>query len=157
MDTFRTAHRLGVPFRPPPAHPFNPLLALRVSSLPMRAAERARVVDALFAVAWGGAHDGKTGLDDAATVTAALTRAGLDGGKLVVDAQSDENKARLKTRTEQALAEGCFGVPTLLVDGKLFWGLDAFPHVDDALSGRDPLTNEILARWKDLPSTAQRK
>src|SRR5262245_64367925 len=28
----RLAHRVSVPLKPPPAHPFNPLLALRVTS-----------------------------------------------------------------------------------------------------------------------------
>src|SRR4051794_28665758 len=35
LDTLRTASVFNVPLLPPPAHPFNPLLALRVSSLPM--------------------------------------------------------------------------------------------------------------------------
>src|SRR5262245_44781169 len=34
-DCLRLAHHFGVPFVLPPSHPFNPLLALRVSSLPM--------------------------------------------------------------------------------------------------------------------------
>ena len=38
----RIAHQLGVPFALPPAHPFNPLLALRVSSLPMSDGSSAR-------------------------------------------------------------------------------------------------------------------
>src|SRR5512140_3653821 len=36
-DVLRSAHRLRVPLVPPPAHPFNPLLALRVSSLDLEA------------------------------------------------------------------------------------------------------------------------
>src|SRR5947207_2147613 len=46
-NVLRLAHRLGVPLQPPPAHPFNPLLALRVASLPMEAGERRRLIDAL--------------------------------------------------------------------------------------------------------------
>src|SRR5262245_28533671 len=48
----RLAHDLGVPLRPPPAHPFNPLLALRVASLPQSEEERVRVVELLYALTW---------------------------------------------------------------------------------------------------------
>src|SRR5262245_66075664 len=51
-DCLRIAHRLGVPLAPPPAHPFNPLVALRVSSLAMDAAKKRALVDALFAAVW---------------------------------------------------------------------------------------------------------
>ena len=47
-NVLRKAARLGVPLRPPAVHPFNPLLALRLSSLPMEDAVRLRVVDGLF-------------------------------------------------------------------------------------------------------------
>jgi hypothetical protein len=35
-------------------------------------------------------------------------------------------KARLRANTEWASAQGVFGVPTLLIDGEIFWGHDAF-------------------------------
>ena len=37
FDVVRKARALGVPIGPPPAHPFDPLLALRVASVPMDA------------------------------------------------------------------------------------------------------------------------
>src|SRR5262245_65656272 len=51
-NILRKAALLGVPFHPPAFHPFNPLLALRVSSLPMTAAERWELIDALFRAVW---------------------------------------------------------------------------------------------------------
>src|SRR6476646_612833 len=48
-DASRKAHAAGLPpLEPPPTHPFNPLLALRVT-VAAPAAERRRVIDALFA------------------------------------------------------------------------------------------------------------
>jgi 2-hydroxychromene-2-carboxylate isomerase len=44
-------------------------------------------------------------------------------------------KAELKANTDEAIAQGVFGVPTFLVDGKLFWGLDALPMLRDYLLG----------------------
>src|SRR5215475_4422211 len=52
-DVARKAYRAGIPgMRPPPAHPFHPLAALRAASLPVSADTRARIVDALFDAAW---------------------------------------------------------------------------------------------------------
>lgn len=150
-DTLRTAARLGVPFAPPPSHPFPPLLALRAVET-VAGDARARLVDALFRAAWGGG--GGVGSEDA--VAGAATAAGLDGAAVVAAARGDDAKRRLREDTDAALALGVFGVPSLVVGREVFWGLDAFPHVEDHLAGRDPLTAEALARWIDLPATATR-
>src|SRR5262245_4689302 len=79
IDVLRSAHHLGVPLSPPPTHPFNPLLALRVSSLDMDDEAKRRLVDALFAATWGG---GK-GVESKEQVAAVVTSIGLDGEALV--------------------------------------------------------------------------
>ena len=43
------------------------------------------------------------------------------------DPASDAVKSELKSNTDAAIARGVFGVPTLAVDDKLFWGADALP------------------------------
>ena len=153
-DTLRTAKILGVPFGPPPSHPFNPLLALRLSSMPMSAEQRKRLVDLLFAAVWGGSGPGVT---DPEVVSRIATEAGLDGAALVAAASAEAAKTRLKTQTDEALAEGTFGVPTIIADGELFWGLDAFPHVERRLRGEDPIDVLDLARYRDLPASATRR
>ena len=40
-------------------------------------------------------------------------------------------KAALRASTDSALTAGVFGVPTLLVDGELFWGDD---RLEDAIT-----------------------
>ena len=40
-----------------------------------------------------------------------------------------------QVKADEALALGAFGVPTIEVDGKLFWGLDALPMLRDYLDG----------------------
>ena len=49
-----------------------------------------------------------------------------------------------------------FGVPTMVVDGELFWGDDSLGDLDLFLRGEDPLDAEAYARWADLPVGAQR-
>jgi 2-hydroxychromene-2-carboxylate isomerase len=152
-DCIRLAHGFGVPFAPPPAHPYNPLLALRAASLPMPEPVRRALIDGLFAAAWGGGR----GVTDPAEVAAVATAAGLPGEDAVRDAGSPAVKDLLRRHTDEALAEGVFGVPTMLVEGELFWGVDALPHLDAFLDGRDPVTPELVARWAELPASAIRR
>ncbi len=151
-DALRHALVLGVPFAPPPSHPFNPLLALRIASLDLEPALLERVIDVLFLATWGGGQ----GVTDGETVGALLSGLGVDGAALVARANEPEAKARLRSQTESAVRRGVFGVPTLDVDGELFWGLDAYPHARRRLAGRDPLTAEVLARFRDVPASSVR-
>lgn len=45
-----------------------------------------------------------------------------------------EAKARLKAVTEQAVARGVFGAPTMFVDGALYFGQDRLDFVREALA-----------------------
>ena len=147
-DVVRTAHALGVPIGPPPAHPFNPLLALRIASLPMEDAARRRAIDALFLAVWGGKGPGVT---EPGVVGALLCAAGLDGEGLVRAAGEEEAKLCVRRATEGAIAAGVFGVPTVFVDGEMFWGVDALPHAEVRLRGRDPVDAAEMERWVGMP------
>lgn len=153
-DSMRAARRAGLTFGPPPAHPFNPLLALRMCGEPMTAEQRRRLIDGLYGAVWGG--DGP-GVTDAGVVAAIAERAGLDGAALVAAGNGEVAKTRLREATEAAIAAGVFGVPTILVDGELFWGNDSLDHLDRFLAGNDPIRDVDLQRWASLPSQAQRR
>jgi 2-hydroxychromene-2-carboxylate isomerase len=148
----RTAARLGLPLQPPPGHPFNPLLALRASSLPMAEDVRRGFIDRLFAATWAGGP----GIEDPSVVARLASEVGLEGPAIVAAAGSDDAKARLRSQTEMALAAGAFGVPTILVGDELFWGYDSFVDVEMFLRGQDPIRVSELVRWAGLPATAQR-
>ncbi len=152
-DAYRKAHRLHLPpLVPPPSHPFNPLVALRVASLPSLDADedaQRRLIDALFAAAW---RDGKS-IETKADVATAASAAGFDGEALVGEAETA--KERLKARTAEALARGVFGVPTLIVDGEIFWGVDSLDLAEARLRGEDPVPNDIA--WAERPASATRR
>lgn len=153
-DAYRKAVKLGLPgISPPPTHPFNPLLALRLASLPMPEADRDRWIDALFEGAWGGGG----GCETAAQVMGAAERAGLDGARMVALAGEAAAKEALRQATDAALAAGVFGVPSFASGGEVFWGVDALPHLDDWLAGRDPVPADVSDRWADLRASAQRE
>lgn len=149
--TLRLARGLGVPFAPPPAHPFNPLLALRVTAA-LPAQERAPVVDALFGAVWAGGG----GVEGEARVEALLRGAGCDAAALLAAAQTPGVKARVREATDEALRAGAFGVPTFLADGELFFGVDSLGHLEAFLRGEDVLCAEDLARWRELRPSAVR-
>ena len=138
------AGALGIPMQMPAAHPFNPLGLLRLAWACARQGTPSRYVcETLFRHVWradGAAADDATRL---AAVTQQLAPA--------LDPAGDEVKQALKTATEQALAAGVFGVPALVVDGRLFWGLDALPMLRAQLEGDARLD----AVWQRAASVAQ--
>jgi hypothetical protein len=51
------------------------------------------------------------------------------------DPQSAEVKQLLQQQTQQAIDLGLFGVPSMVVDGQVFWGNDALPMLRAYLEG----------------------
>lgn len=139
-NTLRKAALVGVKLNAPAFHPFNPLLALRVSSLALEAKQRLGLIDALFSAVWvRGLH-----LAEPSVVEKVASETGLDGGALIARAQQDACKAELRKQTDQAIANGVFGVPTMAVGNELFWGYDDLVFVQRFLDGADPVDS---ASW----------
>ncbi len=151
-DALRSARRLGVPLAPPPSHPFHPLLALRASSLPMEPAQRVTFISALFRETWGGGR----GVTESSVVAACARESGLDGEAIVRRANEPAAKDALRAQTARAIEAGVFGVPTVIVDGECFWGLDALPNLDAHLRGDDPVDDALLQRWNHIAPSAVR-
>ncbi len=154
-NNLRKAALLDVPLRPPAHHPFNPLLALRVSSLPLDESRRSALIDALFRAVWVDALH----VSEPAVVERVANAAGLDGAALVAEARAPDAKARLRRQTDEAIARGVFGVPSMEVAGELFWGYDDLPYLELFLAGRDPLDPKQAAGWAEppRPSAARRR
>jgi 2-hydroxychromene-2-carboxylate isomerase len=146
-NNLRKAAGMGITLRPPRFHPFNPLLPLRVCSLPMDEAGRRRLVTGLFEAVWSR----QLHASEPEVVAAVADEAGLDGKALVAAAGAAEAKQALRRQTEDAIAAGVFGVPTVIVDGELFWGFDDFPWLERFLAGDDPLDAEALREWEGPP------
>lgn len=125
------AHQLNMPLETPAQHPFNPLPLLRLawaSAAPGQTPNRLAVEKILRHV-WRAA-----GAD--ANEPARLAQLTQDLAP-PQEAGSETIKEQLRHATEQGLTAGVFGVPTIEVDGRLFWGLDALPMLAAYLKG-DP-------------------
>jgi 2-hydroxychromene-2-carboxylate isomerase len=65
-------------------------------------------------------------VDDPAVVRELLEGAGLDADAALAEARSPALAERLARDTREAVARGVFGVPTLFVGERMFWGNDRF-------------------------------
>jgi hypothetical protein len=64
-------------------------------------------------------------------------------------------KQRLRANTDEALALGLFGVPAMVVEGRVFWGLDALPMLRACLDG-DAWFNTQWSAAADRPVGVRR-
>ncbi|TFH42814.1 MAG: hypothetical protein E4H01_12940 [Lysobacterales bacterium] len=65
-------------------------------------------------------------VSQASVVHRLLAQAGLDANACLRKAESAEYDQKLSAVTEEAMAQGVFGVPTIVVTGRVLWGNDQF-------------------------------
>lgn len=136
--TFRQVHwlghRAGIAIDTPARHPFNPIALSRLAwaAAPEGGTPGRYVCETILRHVWRGGADAEDADRVAALVGTLAPR---------LDPASDEVKQRLRGATDAALARGVFGVPTLGIDDKLFWGFDALAMAAASLHG-DPWFEE---------------
>ncbi len=136
------ARQAGMPLKFPPTHPFNPLPALRLC---VAAGVTVEAVGTLYEWIWahGRAADS---VDALAPLGTAL---GVDD--MGATLSSAEVKAVLQRNFELAVEDRLFGVPTLAIDGELFWGADAHDFAMDYLSHPQLFAEGEMHRLGELP------
>ena len=130
-DLKRFARRYGVPFAHNPHFPINTLLLMRgATGLQTQQPDRfADYVKAMYSAVWVDARN----MNDPATVGETLQAAGFDAAAVLALANAQDTKDRLKAITQEAVARGVFGAPTMFVGGEMFWGQDRLDFVREAL------------------------
>ncbi len=71
---------------------------------------------------------------DLQTLIAIATKLGLDGAALLALGQQQDVAQRFQANTDNALADGVFGVPSFVIDGEVFFGQDRLDFVERALA-----------------------
>ena len=141
------AKQLGIPLKFPHEHPFNPLPLLRLALACDCAPDAVRRI---FRFVW---RDGRLpdlpiewaeladdlGMPDAATRIAA-----------------PEVKLELRRNTDEAIARGVFGVPTLAIGNELFWGADATAMAAGYVAAGCRFADPEYQRVSSLPTGAVR-
>jgi 2-hydroxychromene-2-carboxylate isomerase len=139
------AGRLGIPFRFPAAHPFNPLQHLRLA---LACGSTPEAVKRIFSFVWMSGENA----NDAERFDALCRDLGVDASRLA----SQQVKNALRTNTDEAAARGVFGVPTLAIDGELFWGADAIDFAEAFLADPALFRSPEMQRLDSLPVGAAR-
>jgi 2-hydroxychromene-2-carboxylate isomerase len=142
------AEQAGVALRFPAAHPFNPLAALRLC---IAAGSTPDAVSAVLDWIWS---DGKCG-DSIDALTPLAERLGIADPTAAVVAP--EVKAALRDNYDSALAAGVFGVPTAVVQGECFWGLDALPMLQAFLRDPGMFARGPYPQLAGIPAAASRR
>jgi 2-hydroxychromene-2-carboxylate isomerase len=121
------AHQQGTPLQLPTMHPFNPLGLLRLATACDASAEPSRYVcEKIFRHVWCTGQDAAD-TERLSTLTAELAPA--------QDPASAQVKQALQKHAQEAIDQGVFGVPSWVVDGRVFWGQDALPMLRAYLQG----------------------
>ena len=137
LDMARWASLLAVPFTLPASHPQRTLDAMRLCHT-VEGAARTQLTQALYRAYFVDGSD----ITAPATLAAACAAAGLPTS-LVEQRGAADIKDKLRAATDQAVADGVFGVPAFVLvrdDGTrtLFWGQDRLPLLRRAAGDPTP-------------------
>jgi len=147
LDTYRhcqwLAEDLGIVFRLPQAHPFNPLPYLRLCIALGSAPE---VIGAIFDYIWTEAPP----VHSEAGIKEIARRLEIDDLGALLD--SPETKKQLRANTEIAIAAGVYGVPTFVVGTERFWGLDQMGMLAQWLAKPDELAHIATENLSKFPT-----
>lgn len=152
-DVLRKAALLGLPIAPPHSHPFKSLVPLRWT-LAAAEADRVPLARAIWRATWAESRE----VANPAVVAEIAGALGLEAAQLALVADSDAVKQQLRANTDEALAAGAFGVPTVFARSEMFWGYDDFGALERFLEGRDPLGADFdFSPWTRVRPSVQRK
>lgn len=127
-DFERSARFAGLPFVLPDPFPVNTQNTARVclwikQVAPQRVGEFVRSVTRAY-------FSGPAAINDVAWLSAHVQAMGLDGAAAAAACDDAQFKEELRQACEQALAQGVFGAPWMVIDGEAFWGNDRLPQVE---------------------------
>lgn len=114
-----------------------PFIAPQADRVALVAGERGKLrelAERLFRRIWADGAD----CSSPEVLGGVLREVGLEPAAVLERAQSQELKDLLRTRTDQAVARGAFGVPTFFVGDELFVGNDRLDFVERALQRSPP-------------------
>ena len=140
------AKQQGTVLKMPASHPFNPLPLLRLAVATSANGEPNRyVVESIFKHVWCEGLEATDPDRIAALQAHLLSQVALQG--VAKDPQSEDVKRLLQQQTDSAIEQGLFGVPSMVVDGQVFWGQDALPMLRAYLEGDTWFQS---AEWRDV-------
>jgi 2-hydroxychromene-2-carboxylate isomerase len=126
----------GLPMNfPSEWHPVRSVHAMRLCcALEDDQAALARFAEAAFAAYFGEQRN----LDDPDILRDIADSIGMDGAVLLEQSQTDPVKLKLRANTDEVIARGGFGSPSIFVNGEdMYFGNDQLPLVKKAIESVD--------------------
>ena len=125
------ARSYGIRIGAPPVFPVNSAKAMRGAFVAEEHARLPAYCRRVFETYWGELED----ISQDQVLERIVTELGLDGGEFFGKIVSPDYKARLRSNTDELIARGGFGSPTMFVDGDdMYFGNDRLSLVLDALA-----------------------
>lgn len=137
------AGELGIPFRFPAAHPFNPLHHLRLA---LACGSRPDAVKRIFESIWTTGENA----NDPERFSRLCNELKVSPDDL------SRTKEELRRSTDDAASKGVFGVPSFVVEGEVFWGADSVDFLKAFLKNPRLFEAPEMARVDALPVAAER-
>lgn len=128
MNRFIQKHGLSK-FRMNPKFPFNTITLQRML-VALEPDRRVAFIEMLLPPIW------EEGLDvtDGETLGRILQDGGFDAADLLAQTQDPAVKQALIDNTENAVERGAFGIPTMFIDGEMYFGKERLGQIDEQLS-----------------------
>jgi 2-hydroxychromene-2-carboxylate isomerase len=121
----------GIKIGRPPVFPVRAVAAMRAV---IAADEKRQLVPfarAVFEAYWGELMD----ISQASVLETIAARVNLNGAELLKRSEADDIKAMLRANTDELIARGGFGSPTIFINtDDMYFGNDRLPLVEAALS-----------------------
>ena len=127
QDLQRWAAHYGIPWQMTSHFPLSTVKAMRLVLLDEIKAET--VALAAFRALWAEDRN----ITEEPELRRIAAAGGLDVTTALAAIEDARIKDRLRANTDEAIARGAFGAPTMLVDEQLFWGNDRLHFVEAAL------------------------
>jgi 2-hydroxychromene-2-carboxylate isomerase len=123
------AHLYGIKIGQPTVFPVNSVKAMRGAFVALEQGKISPYSRRVFEIYWGENRD--ISKDD---VLREIVRAtGLDEQEYFAKIAAPEYKDKLKTNTDELIARGGFGSPSIFVEGEMFFGNDRLVLIEHAL------------------------
>ena len=135
------ASKLGLPFKFPPHHPFSTVAAQR---LLVQINADWKTVERAFTFVW------VEGKDPNLAWSEFCLHLGVSADTAIPS--SLEVKEKLILNTNQAQSDGAFGVPSLVVNGQCFWGVDTIDWTLDFLKHPKMFDELAYQNAKHMPN-----
>ncbi|MCB9095023.1 MAG: DsbA family protein [Halobacteriovoraceae bacterium] len=145
----RYAKKNNIELLAPKSHPFNSLYALRLATSQLHDNNydsQIRLIDTLWEMTWKKRIE----MGNPDIIVKELQMRGFENAPQLMDLTYHRDvKNQLKKNTAEAIENGVFGVPSLFLNGEIFWGNDSLEDFLLFQAGEDLLDHHLFENIKD--------